>query len=320
MSPPAVEVLRDARLPSRVRDLPKPPEALYLHGELPRGPCIALVGTRHPSADAQTYARHLAGSLARAGVAVLSGGADGIDTAAHEGALDVGGVSVVVAPSGFDRPFPETNRDLFSRVVEHGGAYISEHAPDVPAARAAFFPRNALLVALAHLVVVVEAPWRSGAGNAAKCARQLGRPLFMVPHAPWNWRGGSWSVEIARGATLCLGPGDLLRRLEAANLHPLTRVGAPAAAPAPVAAPARDEDSGDQPGPAPPAPSPLHPDPELRAVLEARSAGATHVDEIARRTGLSIGRIQYALLTLTLQGVLVAAPQTRVSTANRRKH
>ncbi len=320
MSPPSVEVLRDARLPSRVRDLSKPPEALYLHGELPRGPCVALVGTRHPSADGQIYARHLAGCLARAGVAVLSGGAEGIDTAAHEGALDVGGVSVVVAPSGFERPFPESNRDLFRRVVELGGAFVSEHAPDVHATRASFFPRNALLVALAHLVVVVEAPWRSGAGNAAKCARQLGRPLFMVPHAPWNSRGGCWSVEISRGASLCLGADDLLRRLEAANLHPLPRVGAPAAAPAPLPAPAREEDSGDRGGATPPAPPPFHPDPELRAVLEARSAGATHVDEIARRTGLSVGRIQYALLTLTLQGVLVAAPQTRGAKATRRKH
>lgn len=313
------KILTGGDLPARTRDLPNPPQRLFLHGQLPGGPAVALVGTRHPSKEGEAYARHLAGALARAGVVVLSGGAEGIDTAAHRGALDVGGATVVVAPSGFLRPFPEKNSELFAEIAERGGGHLSEHPPEVAASLTAFFPRNALLVALSHLVVVVEAPYRSGAGNAAKCARELSRPLMVVPHAPWNWRGASWSVEQQRGARLCLGPDHVLDLLRQARLHPLARVGAPAAAPVPAAAPAREE-SEPCPPPELPRPAPFHADPELRAVLEARHAGATHVDEIAHRTGLSVARIQYALLTLTLEGVLVPAPQTRGSNVTRRKH
>lgn len=313
------KILTGAALPCFVNDLPSPPPRLFLHGELPRGPAVALVGTRHPSRDGEAYARHLAGALAHAGVVVLSGGAEGIDSAAHRGALDVGGATVVVAPSGFLRPFPEKNGELFAEIVERGGAHLSEHAPDVPATRTSFFPRNALLVALAQVVIVVEAPYRSGAGNAAKCARDLNRRLMVVPHSPWNWRGASWSVEQGRGAELCLGADQVLDFLRQARLHALPRVGARAPAPAPVAVPAREESEPSHPPPPPPPPL-FHHDPELRAVLEAHHSGATHVDEIAERTGLTVARVQYALLTLTLEGVLVPAPQTRGSNVTRRKH
>lgn len=312
-------VLTGEHLPPRVRDLPNPPERLYLYGELPRGPAVALVGTRNPTLDGQAYARHLAGALARAGVTVLSGGAEGIDTAVHQGALDVGGVTVVVAPSGFERPFPKENRELFRGVVDGGGAFVTEHAPNVPASHATFFPRNALMVALSHVVVVVEAPYRSGARNAAKQARDLGRQLMVVPHSPWNRRGAGFTLELGQGASLCTGPDDVLRRLATLNLHALARAGAPAPADAPVPALARaDREPASRPDLPPPAP--LHPDPDARAVLEARASGALHPDEIAQRTGLSLGRIQYALLTLTMEGVLVAAPSSQGRTVKRRKH
>lgn len=320
MQPPsAFDVLTDARLPPRVRDLPRPPAQLYVRGELPRGPAVAIVGTRAPSLDGETYTRHLAGALARAGVAVLSGGAEGIDTAAHQGALDVGGVSVVVMPSGFERPFPEANAELFERVVAGGGALVSEHAPDVAASRTRFFPRNALMAALAHVVVISEAPWRSGALNASKHARALGRTLLVVPHAPWNRRGACWSVELGRGAELCLGPDDVLRRLADRQLHALGRAGAPPPVPAPAPAPAREET--EPPSlPEPPPPTQWHPDPDCRAVLQAISGGLPHPDEIAQRTGLDVPRVQHALLTLTLEGVLVAAPSRQGRTVTRRKH
>jgi len=317
---PRLEILTEARLPPGVRDLPNPPERLYLHGESPRGPCVALVGTRSPTLDGMAYARHLGGALARAGVTVLSGGAEGIDGAAHEGALAVGGLTVVVAPAGWDRPFPEAHRDLFERIVAQGGGYLSQYAPGVPARPDHFFARNALLAALAHVLVVVEAPYRSGARNAASQARRMGRTLMVVPHAPWNRRGSGWTVELGRGARLCSGPDEVLRELEAQRLHAFARAGAPAPPPAPEPVPAREERDGDSRPDAPPPPAPFHPDPELQAVLEARAGGALHPDEIARRTGLSIPRIQYALLTLTLEGVLVAAPSTPGRSVTRRKH
>jgi DNA processing protein len=272
------------RLPPRLAELAEPPTRLYLHGELPRGPAVAVVGTREASAEGLAFTRGFAAELAAAGVAVLSGGAEGIDTAAHEGALDAGGVTVVVTPAGFDRPFPAKNAALFERVVSSGGAYLSLYPDEAPADRARFFARNACLVALAHAVVVTQAPFISGAGNAAKWARRLGRPLFVVPHSPWVTAGSGAVQELRRGALPLDRPKEVLKLLAASGLHPL-----------PVAA------TQGELWP----PSVLsEEDPVLRALKE----GACHADEISERTGLSVATVQQRILTLALSGVLVPGP------------
>jgi DNA processing protein len=277
------EQLTGERLPPRLADLAKPPERLYLRGELPRGPAVAVVGTRRPSAEAVAFTKSLCADLAAAGVAVLSGGAEGIDTAAHEGTLAVRGVTVVVAPGGFNRPFPEENAPLFQRVIDSGGAYLSLRADDEPANNSIFFARNACLVALAHAVVVTQLPWRSGAANAAKWARQLGRPLFIVPHSPWVAEGKGAVRELRFGGRPLDRAKEVLKLLDAAGLHGL-------AAPVQGELWPADPTSADDP------------------VLAALKAGATHADEIADRTGLSLATVQQRILTLALSGVLVPGP------------
>ncbi len=271
------------RLPPRLADLESPPARLYLRGELPRGPAVAVVGTRHPSAEAAAFTKSLCADLAAAGVAVLSGGAKGIDTAAHEGALDVRGMTVVVAPGGFNRPFPEQNAPLFQRIVDSGGAYLSLRPDDEAADQPIFFARNACLVALAHAVVVTQLGLRSGAANAAKWARQLGRPLFIVPHSPWVAEGMGAVRELRLGGRPLDRAKEVLKLLDAAGLHGL-------------AAPVQGELWSSDPATAE--------DPVLRAL----HAGATHADEIVERTGLSLATVQQRILTLALSGVLVPGP------------
>jgi DNA processing protein len=275
--------LSGERLPPRLADLESPPVSLYLRGELPRGPAVAIVGTRNPSADAVAFTRSLAADLAAAGVAVLSGGAEGIDTAAHEGALDVAGVTVVVAPGGWNRPFPAENAQLFQRVVDSGGAYLSLRADEVGADQGIFFARNACLVALSHAVVVTQLPFRSGAANAAKWARRLGRPLFVVPHSPWVPEGKGAIRELRRGALPLDRAKEVLMLLRDSGLHPL---------PGPVQ------------GELWPAAAPPDGDP----VLQALKSGACYADEICERTGLSLATVQQRILTLALSGVLVPGP------------
>jgi DNA processing protein len=188
------------------------PERLYLWGELPPPPWVAIVGTRSPSEPAAAFAHQLAGGLARSGVTVVSGGAKGIDAAAHEGALAAGGRTVVVAPSSYQHPYPAENASLFERVLSHGGGFIALD-PDAKARQHSFFPRNHLLVACSELLVVVEAPWRSGARNAALRARQLGRPLFVVPHPPWHKRGRGCLSELKLGAKPLTNVRDVLSTL-----------------------------------------------------------------------------------------------------------
>ncbi len=279
--------LTGERLPPRLADLAEPPTRLYLRGELPRGPAVAIVGTRYPSREAVTFTKALAGELAVAGVAVLSGGAEGVDTAAHEGALDVGGVTVVVAPAGFRKPFPAENAALFRSIVERRGAYLSLVPDDLGAPRGIFFARNACLVALAHAVVVTQLPVRSGAANAAKWARQLGRPLFIVPHSPWVAQGKGAIRELRLGGRPLDRAEDVRKLLSASGLHAL-----PAAVQGKLWPDASSYASSNEP------------DPVLRALQE----GATHPDEIADRTGLSLAVVQQRILTLALSGVLVPGP------------
>lgn len=304
---PAQRILRGAALPARVRDLDPPPERLHVRGELPRGAAVAVVGTRRPSSAASAYAFELAQALALEGVCVLSGGADGIDTQAHLGALDAGGSTVVVAPCGFERPFPTDNAELFRRVVSAGGAYVSLHEDDVPAGRAAFFARNRLLVALADVVVVVEAPVVSGARNTAKHARQLGRPLFVCAAPPWSPAGLGCTVELGLGARALQSPRDVFRALAARRAHavrPLGRLPLFTAAEQPPAVRQNALISNS-----------YESESDAARIVEAVRSGATHVDAVCAATGLPASRVQQLVLTLTLDGVLVPDSAGRLSAA-----
>jgi DNA processing protein len=288
-------ILSGADLPVRFRDLAEPPAKVHLHGELPRGPAVAIVGTRYPSPRGVRFTEELAGALARRGVAVLSGGAKGIDTAAHRGALAAGGTTVVVAPAGLDVPFPKENRALFHDIIDAGGAYLSLAPDEQPAKLSIFFRRNGCLVALAHAVVVAQAPVRSGTRNAAKWARRLGRPLLAVPYAPWQKCGSGSIVELRLGAKVCTGHRDVLRELDR---QLLARVPVP------------PRETSEQVELAFPTAAAVLPSPgkDATVVRRAIELGARTIDEICDRSGLGPGAVQRHVLTLTLEGVLAPDP------------
>jgi DNA processing protein len=288
-------VLEGTTLPVRLTDLEVPPKKVHLLGELPRGPAVAIVGTRAATREGRRFAGHLAASLCRRGIAVISGGAEGIDTRAHQGALRVHGTTVVVAPAGIQKPYPEGNGALFRRILARGGAYLSLQPDDGPAPRGGFFARNACLVALAHAVVVVEADLKSGARNAAKWARRLGRPLLAVPWSPWLEHGEGCNLELRLGAKVCTGVRDVLRELERILVVP------PGSS-----APARRPRSAPRQAALAFAERPI--DPGTLAVLRAVEGGARHLDAVCAASGLPPGEAQRHVLTLTLEGVLVADP------------
>lgn len=144
------------------------------------GPAVSIVGARAASLEALAFARGLATAASRAGFIVVSGGALGIDGAAHEGALDAGGRSVVVLGTGIDVIYPERHAGLFARVMQRG-ALVSPFA-DGSLPRPSRFPRrNPLIAALGDATVVVEASTRSGSLGTAAAALALGRPLWARP-------------------------------------------------------------------------------------------------------------------------------------------
>jgi len=293
-----IHELTGSSVPYRLADLHCPPARLFVVGELPRGPSVAVVGTRKPTPDALQFAKKLVEDLASAGLSIWSGGAEGIDSAAHEAALRVGAKTVVVAPAGWNRPYPEAHGALYRAVVDCGGAYLSLVEPDRPAQPHQFFARNAVLVALAQAVVIVQAGLRSGARNAAKTARQLGRPLFAVPSSPWIHQGLGCNLEIALGAHPIGSAKELMRRLApqmglSAATSTLGVSAAPCSVPNGVSVargPARVPNV----------------DPTLEAelarLLDEIFRGARTVDSLCQRTGWSTAVVQSDVLRLTLLG------------------
>ncbi len=183
------EIQLDAEdYPPRLRTLPDAPAKIWARGALPEDPSVAIVGTRRASRDAIAFTERLAAELAQAGASVVSGGAAGIDTAAHEGALRARGVTIVVQAAPLEAPYPRRNANLFDRVIEQGGGWLSETPPGKHARPFRFLARNRLIAALADVVIVVQAPARSGALSTARWARELERPVLAVPGAPWDPR------------------------------------------------------------------------------------------------------------------------------------
>jgi DNA processing protein len=158
------------------------------------------VGTRSASSYGRAAARDFARALAGAGVTVVSGGAIGNDTEAHEGAL-LAGKTVAVLPCGADVAYPSQNRGLFARIAQQG-CVASEFEPGAPVAKGALQARNVTIARLCSAVVVVEAPVGSGALITARAAAELGKPVFVVP--------GLYSLSSFRGGHALLSEGALL--------------------------------------------------------------------------------------------------------------
>ncbi|MDR0452682.1 MAG: DNA-processing protein DprA [Treponema sp.] len=168
--------------PPLLRELYDPPALVFYRGVLPdpEKPLAAVVGTRRPSSGAAAQAFDLGRDLARAGVPVVSGLALGIDACSHRGSLEGGAPTAAVLGSGLDRVYPAANRDLARRIVEQGGALLSEYPPGTRPARWNFPARNRIIASLARAVIIVEAPEKSGALITANFALELGRELFVA--------------------------------------------------------------------------------------------------------------------------------------------
>ena len=196
---------------------PDPPCAwLFVSGPAPPGEraSVAVVGGRQASPLRRAAARSIGAGLARAGWCVVSGGAVGVDAAAHAGALDAGGHTVVVRGCGLDVPYPRANTGLFARVRAAGGTLVSEHPPGTQPRAANFIPRNRLIAALSAAVVVVEAADDSGSLSTARAAGSRGAGhILVLPGAPWDPGAAGCNQLIRDGATLVRSLTDILEEL-----------------------------------------------------------------------------------------------------------
>jgi DNA processing protein len=170
----------DADYPANLRTIHNRPPLLFVRGDLTEGDhrSIAVVGTRKPSDDGRRVARQMAAGIAAAGYTVVSGLAEGIDTAAHEATIAHGGRTVAVIGTGLRRSYPPSNADLQRRLGEEA-AVMSQFWPDAPPTKVSFPMRNAVMSGFALATVVIEAGDKSGARTQARHALGHGRPVFL---------------------------------------------------------------------------------------------------------------------------------------------
>lgn len=172
----------DPAYPANLRAIFNLPPMLFVRGTLLDGDAkaVAIVGTRTASHEGLRHARQLAEDVASRGITVLSGLARGIDTAAHEGTLEVGGRTIAVLGHGIHRIYPSENEGLAARIVESGGALVSQFWPDAPPTRYSFPMRNVVMSGMALGTVVIEASATSGAKMQARIALEHGKRVFLL--------------------------------------------------------------------------------------------------------------------------------------------
>ncbi|MEO0965652.1 MAG: DNA-processing protein DprA [Planctomycetota bacterium] len=295
----AVAELPDTRLlaidqpdyPAPLRLIPDPPPLLWVRGRLaPRDAlAIAIVGSRQATQYGREQAARFAAHLADAGLTLASGGALGIDTAAHRAALQAHGRTLAVIGSGLHYPYPNANRALFDQIVhDDAGALLSELPLDTPPAAEHFPRRNRIISGLSLGTLVVEAAARSGALITARVAvEEHGRDCFALPGRVDSPASAGCHQLIRKGAAeLVTSPNDLLDRLHDAG-HTLT---------------AAEEHTPPQAGNASPTSQITHQKSEIATQLLAALDGPTSLDQLTARTGLPTHTAQAELTMLEIQG------------------
>ncbi len=266
------------------------PPALIVRGNLRLmdRPAVAIVGARNASAAACRFARGLAHDLADEGCIIVSGLARGIDTAAHQGAVDVATAGVIA--SGIDIAFPPENAELQERVARDG-VLVAEQPPGREPLARHFPSRNRIIAGMASGTVVIEAAPKSGSLITARLANEAGREVMAVPGSPLDPRAQGCNALIRDGATLVQNAGDVLEML-----RPMTR---------------RVEQNSDR-WRAPPVSADAS-DAERRVVTDLIGHTPVLVDEIVRQSGLHPAVVVTVLLELELAGRLERHAAGRVS-------
>ena len=202
----------DQDYPPLLKQIHDPPALLYLRGTLPENDMLAIVGSRKATPGGLQLTRELASELASRGIAIASGLARGIDTAAHLGALDVSGTTVAVLGCGIDRVYPAENSRLFHRILEKN-AIISEFPPGTPPLAGHFPGRNRIISGLSRGVLVVEAAEGSGSLITSDFALEQGREVFAVPGSVKSKTSSGPNRLIKEGAQVVTEANDILHLL-----------------------------------------------------------------------------------------------------------
>ncbi|MEP7215223.1 MAG: DNA-processing protein DprA [Anaerolineaceae bacterium] len=277
----------DSAFPESLKEIPQSPPVLFVRGALdPQFPqAVAVVGTRHVTPYGRQATEHFCEALARAGVAIISGLARGVDAIAHRVALENGAPTVAALAGGIDQIYPRENAGLAERILEHG-CLVSEYPVGVPARRDYFPRRNRIVSGLARAALIVEAGEGSGALHTANWAFEQGRDVFAIPGSIFS-RQSQGTNQLIRESTarIVVTPEQLceeLNLISAGGQLPLTSNSS-------AALPLREVPTAT---------------PDEASLLTYLSDKAVHIDEIARATGEPIARVSSTLQIMELKGLI----------------
>lgn len=256
----------------------KPVKTVFYSGSLPseRIPTIAIIGTRKPTAYGKEITYKLASELAKKGIVIVSGLALGVDGIAHSAACDVDGITLAVLPSGLPHIYPSSHRNLAERILETGGALISEYEETATNAyQSNFLERNRIVSGLADAILITEAAARSGTLNTAAHALAQGKEIFVVPGNITSPMSAGCNALIKQGAHIVTDANDIINYIAPELLKQQTQLN-------------------------------LGTNPAESAIITELQAGLRDGDEIQRKTGLSSTEFSTSLTMLEVQGAIRA--------------
>ena len=282
--------------PDLLRQIQDAPEYLYVDGVVDalHLPAIAIVGSRNPTRQGRDNAYEFARHLGQAGFCIVSGLAQGIDAAAHEGALDGGAMTVAFLGHGVDIIYPAVNETLAARIRAQG-ALCSEFPLGTGPRRAYFPQRNRLISGLSLGTLVVEAAKKSGSLITARLAGEQGREIFAIPGSIHNPLSRGCHLLLRQGAKLVETSADIVGELGMLAEHMMDT---------PESTPDVNQSSATS-------------DAEYKTLLETMGFDPASADELANESGLTIDQVSSMLLILELEGHIEAQPGGRYSRLHR---
>lgn len=212
------------QFPEALKHISGPPREIFIEGNwanLIDKPKVAIVGSRKASPYGRIVTERLVQALSAYGVVIVSGLALGIDSIAHQAALDANGLTIAVLPSGTDNVYPASHRDLAKRIINGGGALLSEYPPKTESFKTNFIARNRLIAGLSQAVLITEAAERSGSLHTANFAIEQGKDVLVVPGPITSPTSVGCNNLIKAGAGVITSPADVLNALniQRANLE-----------------------------------------------------------------------------------------------------
>lgn len=279
----SVICIEEGGYPTMLKNTHDPPYLLYFRGSInyAEKKCFAIVGSRLATEYGKNVARKIAEDLVARGFVVVSGMARGIDSAAHNGALNAGGKTIAVLGSGLNVIYPRENRQMYAQILDNG-LVMSEFTPDKAPEPGNFPQRNRIISGLSRGVIVVEAKTRSGALITADFALEQGRDVFAIPGPIFSKNSEGTHNLIKQGAKLVTGIDDILNEYYDINTNE--------------------------------SPGELFQDKLMlldrneSLIIQYMGYEACHFDELLKKTSLEIGLLSTLMLKLEFEGIVKGLP------------